>query len=99
MDDAAEKTIVPESREHRRRVIKGASILNGVNRNSMSCLVRNQHEHGAELKVGQDIPVPREFLLWIPVDGVAYLCTLRWRRADRAGVSFRGAEPKPRWFY
>jgi hypothetical protein len=86
-------------REHRRRVLKGASILLGIKNSEIACTVRNMHESGAELKVPADARVPDTFLLYIPVDGKAYRCVLRWRKQDRCGVSFTGTEPKPAWHY
>lgn len=84
---------------HRQRVLKGATILTGVKKSEIPCAIRNMHKDGAELKVSPDTPVPQEFLLYVPVDGVAYRCTLRWRVSGRAGVDFNGTEPKPAWHY
>lgn len=86
-------------REHRQRVLKGASILNGIASSEVKCTVRNQHANGAELKVPVDARVPQEFLLYVPVDGIAYKCLQRWRKADRVGVKFAGTEQKPHWHY
>ncbi len=86
-------------REHRPRVLKGGSILNGINKSEIPCTVRNQHAHGAELRVSIDWIIAKEFLLYVPVDGICYRCVLRWRRDDKAGVSFHGTEPKPHWHY
>ncbi len=86
-------------KEHRQRVLKGASILTGINNSEIKCLVRNMHEHGAELKLGEGAIAPASFLLYVPVDGVAYRCVVRWRREDRIGVMFTGTEPKPHWHY
>lgn len=86
-------------REHRQRVLKGASILSGITNSEVKCVVRNMHENGAELKISIDARVPPEFLLYVPVDGVAYKSVVRWRREDRVGVMFTGTEPKPAWHY
>lgn len=51
------------------------------------------------MKVSPDARVPAEFLLYVPVDGVAYRATLRWREKDRVGVQFTGTEPKPKLHY
>jgi hypothetical protein len=87
------------SREHRNRVLKGAHILTGVNNSAIACTIRNMHQHGAELRVQVEARIPAQFLLYVPVDGVAYRCDLQWRKPDRAGVKFTGSEPKPHWFY
>jgi hypothetical protein len=86
-------------REHRKRVLKGASILSGVNNSIVQCTIRNQHEHGAQLVVPPEARIPQEFLLYVPVDGIGYQATVRWRKLDRCGVSFSGTAPKPSWIY
>lgn len=86
-------------REHRRRVLKGASILNGVSNSEIKCSIRNMHQDGAELDVPVGAPVPAQFLLYVPLDGVAYRATVAWRKDKRIGVSFSGKEPKPGWHY
>ncbi|SMH46548.1 PilZ domain-containing protein [Mesorhizobium australicum] len=86
-------------REHRQRVLKGASILNGINNSEVACMVRNMNKGGAELRVAMESRVPEEFLLYVPVDGVAYRATLVWRAGERVGVRFGGTEPKPHWHY
>jgi hypothetical protein len=99
MAEPAEKHSQDSSREHRQRVLKGASILTGINNSEIKCTVRNMHKHGAELKLPQGCTAPREFLLYVPVDGIGYRCEVRWRREDRIGVRFTGTEPKPHWHY
>jgi PilZ domain len=86
-------------REHRQRVLKGGTIITGIQNSEISCIVRNQHEGGAELKVSVEARIPDRFLLYVPVDGVAYRSQVRWRRNDRIGVQFTGAEPKPKLHY
>jgi hypothetical protein len=86
-------------RQHRPRVLKGASILTGISNSEIKCMVRNMHENGAELKISIDSRVPPEFLLYVPVDGIAYRSVVRWRKEDRIGVQFTGTEPKPKWHY
>lgn len=86
-------------REHRKRVLKGASILHGIKNSEIACTIRNMNEGGAELKVPADTRVPSEFLLYVPVDGIGYRSTIAWRVGDRLGVRFHGTEPKPHWHY
>ncbi len=88
-----------QPRERRSRVLKRASILTGVDNSEIGCAVRNMNAEGAELIVPVEAPVPVDFLLYVPIDGIAYRCRLRWRRKDRCGVSFSGKEPKPHWHY
>ncbi|MER8409532.1 PilZ domain-containing protein [Mesorhizobium sp. M1307] len=86
-------------RERRQRVLKGGTIITGIQNSEISCTLRNQHEGGAELKVAPDARVPDRFLLYVSVDGVAYRSEVRWRRNDRIGVKFTGTEPKPKLHY
>lgn len=94
-DEAAAKP----KREHRNRVLKGASIITGVNNSEISVTIRNMHAGGAELRVGVDARIPERFLLYVPVDGIGYRSVVRWRRNDRIGVMFEGTEAKPHWHY
>ncbi len=89
---------LPE-RERRSRVLKGASILNGIDKSEISCTVRNMHENGAELRVPAEAHIPSEFLLYVPIDRTAYRCELRWRAGTRCGLKFDGTAPKPHWHY
>ena len=59
-------------RERRSRVLKGGTIITGVNNSEIACTIRNMHPHGAELRVSAEARVPSEFLLYVPVDGIAY---------------------------
>ncbi|GLR40818.1 MULTISPECIES: PilZ domain-containing protein [Mesorhizobium] len=86
-------------RQRRSRVLKGASIITGIQNSEVSCTVRNQHVNGAELRVAPDAKVPERFLLYVPVDGIAYRATVCWRKNDRVGVQFNGTEPKPKLHY
>lgn len=84
---------------HKRRVNKGAAILNAVENCEIRCFVRDMHEGGAELNVGSNEQLPPEFLLYVPREGVVYRASLRWRDGNRAEVEFLGTEPKPHWHY
>ncbi|MEV8645379.1 PilZ domain-containing protein [Mesorhizobium ciceri] len=86
-------------KQRRRRVLKGATILTGIANSEIKCTVRNMTSDGAELQVVVDARIPDEFLLYIPIDGIGYKTVVRWRRADKLGVVFRGTEPKPNWHY
>lgn len=94
-------TPAQEDRRHdrRQRVLKGASILQDINTSEVSCTVRNMHEHGAELLIPVGVQIPPEFLLYVPVDAVAYKTVVTWRLANRVGVKFVGTAPKPAWHY
>jgi len=86
-------------REHRQRVLKGGTIITSIQNSEVSCTLRNQNPGGAELKVAPESRVPDHFLLYVPVDGVAYRAEVRWRRNDCVGVKFTGTEPKPKLHY
>ena len=88
-----------ERRQTRSRVFKGATIIPGVSHSGIPCAIRNQSPSGAELKVSAEAGLPRTFQLYVPVDGVAYDCILRWRRTDKVGVEFVGRAPKPKLQY
>ncbi len=96
MADAARNI---DEREHRQRVLKGASILTGINNSEIRCTVRNMHDGGAELRISVGSIVPGEFLLYVPIDEIGYKSVVRWRHGDRIGVMFVGTEPKPHWHY
>ena len=95
----SEPPVPGKSRPHRPRALKGGSILTGITNSVVNCTVRNMHKGGAELRVPVDAPIPQEFLLYVPVDGVGYRAVVRWRKQDRIGVEFTGTEPKPSWHY
>ncbi|MBZ9963025.1 PilZ domain-containing protein [Mesorhizobium sp. BR1-1-2] len=86
-------------REHRQRVLKGATIITGISNSEVGCTLRNQNDSGAELKIPPEARIPDRFLLYVPVDGIGYRCEVRWRRNGRIGVQFTGTEPKPRTHY
>ncbi|MBS3647415.1 PilZ domain-containing protein [Pseudaminobacter sp. 19-2017] len=94
----ASSSAPPPARAHRARVLKRATIVRGVDESEIGCTVRNQHSDGAELIVPA-VPVPGEFLLYVPADKLAYRCLVRWRRNDHIGVQFTGTEPKPKHHY
>ena len=84
---------------YRHKVLKRATIIKSMSVSEILCSVRNQHAFGAELEVPVDSGVPTDFLLYVPVDGVAYQCSLRWRRNERVGVQFSTVQSKPRSHY
>ena len=86
-------------REHRHRVLKGATIVTQVNESEISCTIRNMNTGGAELKVAPDQFLPETFMLYVTVDRECYQCRLRWRRNERVGVAFTGTAIKPKWHY
>ena len=98
MDDG---TLPPQKpqRLHRPRVLKRATIIKSSTDSEVTCTVRNMHSDGAELKVDGLAAVPASFILYVPSDGKAYACEMRWRREDKIGVQIKGEVPKPKWHY
>jgi hypothetical protein len=86
-------------RDSRSRVLKDGVIIQGISRSEISCILRNQSESEAELKVSPDAHIPDSFELYVPLDGIAYSCVLRWRRNERVDVEFVGRGPKPKFHY
>ncbi|QND57387.1 PilZ domain-containing protein [Mesorhizobium huakuii] len=74
-----------ERRSHLRTAVlkDGAIITEDVN---IACSVRNQHAHGAELRVEPGVVAPERFVLHVHADGVEYRAVVRWRRNERLGV-------------
>lgn len=87
------------ARKHRSRVLKSATILNGMDKSETVCVIRNMHSEGAELRYAVESRVPDEFLLYVPLDAIAYVCVVKWRHAGSCGVSFMGTAAKPSWHY
>ncbi|TGP20357.1 MULTISPECIES: PilZ domain-containing protein [unclassified Mesorhizobium] len=74
-----------ERRLHSREfVLKEATIVTADAR--IRCSIRNQHEHGAELRVGAQVEIPEGFTLIVPDDDAVYRAVVRWRRNERVGV-------------
>jgi len=74
-----------ERRSHpRTAVLKDGTII--TEDTTIACSVRNQHAHGAELRVEPGVVVPERFVLHVPADGVEYRAVVRWRKNERLGV-------------
>ncbi|WP_095091357.1 PilZ domain-containing protein [Mesorhizobium sophorae] len=65
-------------------VLKEATII--TDDAKISCSVRNQHVHGAELRVDPGVTIPDRFVLHVPADDASYRAVVRWRRNERLGV-------------
>lgn len=86
-------------RDHRQRVLKGATVLLGMTKSEIACTIRNMHHNGAELRLPPDAQVPNEFLLYVRADSIAYKAVVRWRDGPHLGVMFIGTAEKPHWHY
>ena len=58
-----------DRRSTRQRVLKGATIIQSITTSQIECVMRNQTEHGAELKVPRMRSCPNSFQLYVAVDG------------------------------
>ena len=85
--------------EIRPRVLKGGTIITDAESSEIACTLRNQHAHGAELRVPPETVLPSEFLVYVPLDDIAYEAEVIWRRNERVGVRFVATQPKPRFHY
>lgn len=74
-----------ERRAHPRPVVlkDGVILAEGLN---ISCSIRNQHPHGAELRVEPGVVVPERFVLLVHADDARYRAVVRWRKNERLGV-------------
>jgi len=71
----------------RRRVLKAAKIIFNDQKSVIDCVVRNETENGARLKVGGTTGIPDEFSLKI-MEAPARRCRTIWRSAYELGVAF-----------
>ena len=73
--------------EQRRRTLKTGKII-FIDMNSViDCVVRNQTEGGARLKVASVIGIPDEFLLKI-MEAAPRRCQIVWRSEYELGIAF-----------
>ena len=76
-----------ERRSHARGIVlKDATVI--TEDANIDCSVRNQHAHGAELRVDPGVTIPDRFVLHVPADDASYRAVVRWRRNERLGVQF-----------
>ena len=57
VDPLQQHTGEPE-REHRPRVLKGGTVITGIQNSEIAVMLRNQHAGGAELKIPLEARVP-----------------------------------------
>ena len=75
--------------ERRARTLKSAKIIFNQHGSVIDCTVRNLSDVGACLQVDSVVGIPETFDLLIPLDPAVRSCTVRWKSANRLGVSFR----------
>ena len=83
---------IPESqdREHRQRVLKKGVISYSEGHISIECVVRDLSSGGVRLHFPVSTPVPDNFDLSIPMDGLTAQCLCRWRKGQVIGATFVG---------
>jgi PilZ domain len=74
----------------RRRILKTAKIVFNDGRSTIDCLVRNQSDSGARLKIATVVGVPDEFELSI-MGSRPRACHVIWRTAEELGIRYHGA--------
>lgn len=99
MEQTGHRPEVDRRSEYRKRALKGATIVIGVDQSEIPCMIRNINTGGAELSVTAGQALPDEFMLYVTLDRECYACRVCWRRNDRVGVNFKGLAPKPKWHY
>ena len=77
-------------REIRRRVFKGAKLVFNNGYGSVECVVRNQSDHGARLRLGDSIAAPSRFEVHIAGDGAPRPARACWRTQTEIGIAFIG---------
>jgi len=75
--------------QERQRTLKAGKIVFNYKTSVIDCTVRNLSDIGACLQVDSVMGIPETFDLLIPLDPAVRSCTVRWKSANRLGVSFR----------
>jgi len=75
----------------RHRTLKSGRIVVQSGRSVLDCTVRNLSASGALLVVKNLTSIPEKFELVLETSGEHYRCRVAWRRDDRLGVEFGGA--------
>jgi hypothetical protein len=73
-------------RHDRHRTLKAGKIMFNHRTSVVDCSVRNLSMGGACLEVDSVIGIPETFDL--AVEGAQHCCVMKWRSANRVGVSF-----------
>jgi zona occludens toxin (predicted ATPase) len=71
----------------RHRVLKSAMIVVNNGYSTISCVVKNETDTGARLKIATVIGIPDEFELSI-MGAPRRRCRVVWRRADEIGITY-----------
>ena len=80
-------------RFRRRRVLREGRLLLEAGLSPIKCIIRDESEGGAKLRVSVPTELPKNFSLVLVAEGTTYPAELVWRRGDDVGVAFVG-EPR-----
>lgn len=84
-------TYEPERRkEARKRVLKGGKVFYNNYSISLDCTIRDESDHGMQLKVDPQQMVPTDIALLNRKDGQLAAAKIVWKHGDQIGVEFKG---------
>ncbi|WP_319530941.1 PilZ domain-containing protein [uncultured Cohaesibacter sp.] len=75
-------------REDRKRVLKGGKLFFNNYAISLDCTIRNESDHGMQLRLDPQVAVPKAFALLNRKDGTLADAKLVWKHGDSIGVEF-----------
>lgn len=77
-----------QRRDHRRRVLKGATVAYNNRHCTISCMIRDISTGGARLSATSSVDIPDTFELIVELDGLEAECEVVWRYGKDIGVRF-----------
>ena len=77
-----------QERERRQRVLKKAIVSYADRAITVECMARDLSSNGVKLQSMQPLPIPDNFHLEIPMDGISVDCQVRWRNGTTLGAAF-----------
>lgn len=92
------ETTVERRKVPRRRVYKAGKISFSNDNIVLPVIIRNMTKVGAKLVLQDDTIPPRNFILHVEMDGVAYECEVIWRSRELLGVEFKSQPTKSRFY-
>ncbi|SNY92049.1 PilZ domain-containing protein [Cohaesibacter sp. ES.047] len=73
-------------REDRKRVLKGGKIFYNNFSISLDCTIRNESEHGMQIRIDPQAALPSHFALLNRKEGTLAEANLVWKHGDSVGV-------------
>ena len=74
--------------EHRRRILKGATLRFNNGFGNLECVIRNLTSNGARVSMGQTNGIPSRLQLHISGERTPVEALVRWRSPRDIGLSF-----------